>query len=111
MERFVARQNIERCRARLAIEIDPAQRTHLLRLLVEEEDKLGADYEVLTDVEREIVNGYTRIARQKIIIQELDSDGRDSAVAKALLDTFTLTQRLYENYRHKIFARINGHER
>jgi hypothetical protein len=110
MERFVARQNIERCRSRLEAETDPAQRTHLLRLLVEEEDKLGLDYEGLTDVEREIVNGYARIARQKTIVQQLDGDGRDSTKAKALLETFELTQQVHAHFRRRILAKINGHD-
>jgi hypothetical protein len=29
---------------------------------------------------------------------------------KALLDTFTLTQRIYEDYHHKIIAMIDGRE-
>ena len=64
---------------------------------------------MLTDVEREILKGYTRIARQKTIVQELDGDGRDSTKAKALLETFELTQQVHAHFRRKVLARINGH--
>jgi hypothetical protein len=83
MERFVARQNIDRCRARPETETEPTKRTFLLKLLVDEENKLGLDYELLVDVEREIANGHARINRQQIIIGQLDGDGESSAAAKS----------------------------
>jgi hypothetical protein len=65
MLQFVARQNVERCRSRLKTETDPTTRAFLLKLLVEEEDKLGLDYQLLGDVEREIINGHARITHKR----------------------------------------------
>jgi hypothetical protein len=42
MDRFVARQNIEHYRRKLATEEDETKREMLLRLLAEEESKLAA---------------------------------------------------------------------
>ena len=110
MLQFVARQNVERCRSKLQTEIDPTTRIFLLKLLVEEEDKLGRDYELLTDVEREIINGHARITRQEVIVRDLEGYGGDGAGAKPLLQTFTLTQQAYADYRHKILKAIDGGE-
>jgi hypothetical protein len=110
MLQFVARQNVERRRSRLQTETGRTIRTFLLKLLAEEEDKLGRDYELLADVEREIINGHARIARQEVIVRDLEGNGGDGAGAKALLQTFTLTQQAYADYRHKILKAIDGGE-
>jgi hypothetical protein len=110
MHRFVARQNVKRCRSRLETETDPTKRSVLLKLLVAEEDKLGRDYELLVEVEREIVKGDGRITRQEVIIDNLQHDGKESSMAKALLETFTLTQLAYADYRRKILAVIDNRE-
>jgi hypothetical protein len=59
---------------------------------------------------QEIINGHARITRQEIIVRDLDGNGGDGAGAKALLQTFTLTQQAYADYRHKILKAIDGGE-
>ena len=54
MLKFVAMQNVERFRAELNNETHPERRILLQRLLVEEEDKLGATFELLASVQRAI---------------------------------------------------------
>ncbi len=110
MHRFVARQNVERCRHRLETETDPTRRAFLLKRLLDEEDKLALDYELLDDLEREIINGHARITRQEVVIRDLESKGGNSTGARALLETFIMTQRLYADYRRKIVAVVEGRE-
>jgi hypothetical protein len=52
--KFIANENILRFRNRLRTEIDPAARSRLQKLLIEEMDKLGASPEMLSQIDREL---------------------------------------------------------
>ena len=64
MLKFVAMQNVERFRAKLNNETHPERRILLQRLLVEEEDKLGATFELLASVQRAINDCRQQIAER-----------------------------------------------
>ncbi|MBV9740659.1 MAG: hypothetical protein JOZ30_13540, partial [Hyphomicrobiales bacterium] len=51
MDRFIARENIRHFRELLWMETDPDVRARLQNSLIEEEDKLGASYDLLADVQ------------------------------------------------------------
>ena len=111
MHRFVARENIRHLRERLASDIDPKTRAHITRLLVEEEDKLGADFELLSDLDRHIRNGHQRIAQQTVVVAALERDGHDGfAQAKVLLDALIEGQCLHERYRQTVLTSIEKNE-
>ncbi len=110
MDRFVARQNVELCRLRLETETDPQRRAQLHRVLVEEENKLGKNYERLADVEREIAKGHVRIANQQALIEHHNGNGHDPSVAEALLEAFLSTQAVYVQFRDTLLAALKHHE-
>jgi len=76
MDQFVARENIRHCRDQLMSEIDPAKRAILQKILVEEEDKLGALFELIAEVKRQI-------ARAKTLIEERQTVGREHGAREA----------------------------
>jgi hypothetical protein len=107
MDRFIARENIKHFRDRLWVESDPDMRSRLHKLLVAEEDKLGADFELLADVERHIADGNHRIKRQRAIVTDMQRDGHDGLVqARVLLESFMDSQLLSKNYRRRILIEI-----
>lgn len=107
MDRFIARANIGHVRERLMSEADPAKRATLQRLLVEEEDKLAADFELLADVAGAIAKCRQRIKKQQVLVEMLESDGRDGvAAAKTLLDGLTDSLTLPQEYHQRLAIRI-----
>jgi hypothetical protein len=106
VERFIARQNVAHFRKELTSEISPERRAGLLRLLVKEEDKLGLDLQQLADLERYIAEAKIRVARQQGIIASLEADERDTAIARALLDTYVQPLDLHEKLRQKVIGRL-----
>jgi hypothetical protein len=107
MDRFIARENIKHFRDRLSVEIDLDMRSRLHKLLVAEEDKLGADFELLADVERHIADGNRRIKRQRAIVTDMQRDGHDGLVqARVLLESLMDSQLLSKNYRRRILMEI-----
>jgi hypothetical protein len=106
VERFIARQNIAHFREELTSEVSPERRAALLRLLMMEEDKLGLDVQQLGDLERYIAEEKIRIVRQQRIVANLEADGRDTAIARALFDTYVQTLDLDEKLRQKIIGRL-----
>ena len=74
-------------RAGLSSEVDPEARSLLHKLLVEEEDKLGANLELLTDIECHIMDGNRCIEKQRVLVALMERDGHNSRPqAKILLD-------------------------
>ena len=107
MQRFVARENIKHLREHLASNVDPKTRAQVTRLLVDEEDKLGADYELVADLDRHIRNGHDHIARQRGLVATMERDDHPAlGQAKALLDGLTTSQDLHERYRRSVLSRI-----
>ena len=90
MDRFVAIQRIRRFRDLLNGELDFVQRARLRKMLVEEEDKLGASLALLDDVESEISRGDLLIARQSARVATMER-GEQIGVeqARTLLDSLT----------------------
>jgi hypothetical protein len=93
MDKFVTRENIRHCRDQLNLETDPKTRAALRRILVEEEDKLGANLQLLADVDHEIKKGEVLISKQTVLVTTLERDGHDGiAQAKVLLDALIDSQ-------------------
>jgi hypothetical protein len=106
VDRFVARENINRFRGRLRSETDAALRAQLQKLLVEEEDKLAADLELLADLAREIGKCQQWIARQQVLVENLERGGSDTTTARALLNGVTETLIIHQAYRQRVATRL-----
>lgn len=91
MRRFIARANIKHLRARLEAEVEPKARALVTKLLVEEEDKLGADFELLAELDQHVRTGHERIARQAVLVD-------------------AMAQCLHEGYRKRVLIRIGDSE-
>jgi hypothetical protein len=106
MDRFIARANMDHFRDRLMSETDPTIRSTLQRLLVQEEDKLAADFELLADVAGAIAKCRQRLKKQQVLVETLERDGRDGATARALLDGLTESLILHQEYHRRIEIRV-----
>jgi len=113
--RIVSDLNVARFVDRLQLELDPAKRASLQRLLLEEEDKFGRRAERLSDVQRHLAEGSRRIALQKALIETLKANGQEVRLAERTLSNLVEIQRIFEQYRHVILDAIDqkhlGHTR
>jgi DNA-binding CsgD family transcriptional regulator len=105
---FTGKHNLEHFANRLGVESDPARRETMLRLIVEEEDKLGFGLEQLEIAEDRIAAGNKRIAMQRAVVARLGNGGSDTRLAKDVLATLVKAQALFEDYRQKILRQLNG---
>jgi hypothetical protein len=106
MDRFIARANMDHFRDRLMSETDPTIRSTLQRLLVQEEDKLAADFELPANVAGAIAKCRQRLKKQQVLVETLERDGRDGATARALLDGLTESLILHQEYHRRIEIRV-----
>ena len=108
---FVSDLNIARFLDKLRLEHDPAMRTVLQRLLIEEEDKFGGNVERLSTVQRHIAEGNRRISLQKALVEKLAAGGEDAGPAERTLSNLVEIQRIFEQYRQVILDTIDRNER
>jgi len=126
MDRFIARANIKFHSARLMTEEDADVRRclHLLldRLMTEEDadvrrrlhlllvealDRLGADLELIVEIERTISAFDALIERQRKLVMTLQHDGLDGdGRAKALLDGLVESRSVYRNYHRRMLCSL-----
>jgi DNA-directed RNA polymerase specialized sigma54-like protein len=110
LERFIATQNVARFTEQLAAEPDAQKRAILVKLLVEEVDKLGFGPEELRTADAHLTAAHHNISRQRTLIARLNQDGRDTATASELLATLTQVQDLFERYRGHILQGVERRE-
>ncbi len=103
---FACARNIENFADHLSTEADPARRAVLMKLLVEEEDKLGVGLEQLDLSEAFIVKGQSLIARQEALIERLENCGREPRSANDVLNTLTEVHNLFKDYRHLLLREL-----
>jgi PAS domain S-box-containing protein len=102
MDRFVARENIKHFRHQLEKGADGSTRASLLKLLVEEETRLGLTREQLNKLERHISRLSELTARQVELIDGLQSRGQPAERAQMVLETFNDLMATYTAHQHRI---------
>ncbi len=107
MQTFVGINNVEHFADQLGSEGDPARRATLMRLLVEEEDRLGAGLEQLGVAQMRIAKGHRLIASQRAVVAQIEGAGRDPRPARELLATLVEVQSLFERYGHTIMQALS----
>jgi hypothetical protein len=107
MARFVRDHNVEKFVDQLRLQHDPAVRTVLQRLLLEEVRKLGLNFEQLSMVDRQISEARERIRAQKGIIEGLKISGSDTNREDRLLSNLVGIQGIFEQHRQTILDSIN----
>jgi hypothetical protein len=111
MDRYIARENIRQFRDRLSREENPEARALFQKLLLEEEDKLGADLEALENVQQHIADSSQRIERQRALIATMERDGHKGLDhAKVLLNSLLESQFLFQYHYQRILIKINQNQ-
>ena len=109
MQRFVARQNVERFRQQLLdSNTDGARRSLVLKLLIEEEDKLGRTREVLREMEQQILTIKQIIDKQRETLAMLKSNGHSMERAERTLSNLLDLLATYEMHHNKIEVALSG---
>jgi hypothetical protein len=100
--------NIDRTLNRLGTYIDPSKRATLLKYLIEEEDKLGAEPDQLERAARRVREGQARIYRTLVVIERLIDCGLmdEETFSKALevVSTIRESQALIEQRYRRIVS-------
>lgn len=105
MHRFIGRENVKR--DWLVSKTEGKKRSVLTQLLVEEEDKLGADFEPLADLDGHITRGRELIRQQTVLVVSMERDGHNGiGQAKSLLAALIASQDLHQKYRQRVLIRI-----
>jgi hypothetical protein len=85
MAQFVSNLNVARFVDRLRGEHDPATRASLHTLLLEELNNSGFNLKQLGCVQREVIEGKTRVAMQMAVVETLSANGTDVRLAESEL--------------------------
>ena len=107
MAKFISDHNVEKFVDQLRWQLDPSVRTALQRLLLEEECKLGVNFEQLSVVNRQLSDAEERIRAQKCLIGRLRIKGHETASAECLLNNLVGIERIFKQYRQVILNAIN----
>ena len=105
--RSIANENILHFCNRLRTQIDPAARSRLQKLLIEEEDKLGASLDMLSQIDRELNGTKALIERLTALAAAPERDRCDGTGERPLLEGLERTRLLIEGYRLLILAKLN----
>ena len=104
MDHFVPRENIKHFTSRLKSELHPRVRSYMQRLLVREEDKLGADLEFLAEVDQTIISFDALIETQNRLVATLEHNGGEAERERATLNGLRNAHVLCQMYRQKILV-------
>jgi hypothetical protein len=107
MARFVSDHNVEKFVDQLRLQHDPAVRTVLQGLLLEEVRKLGFNFAQLSMVDRQISKARNRVRAQKDMIEGLRIKGHDTKREDRLLSNLVGIQGIFERHRQAILDCIN----
>jgi hypothetical protein len=102
MDKFVAQENIRFLHDRLQTETDPAARSLLQQLLIDEEDQLEHNCEALHEIETLIAH----VNRQQALLVSRERDGHDTGQALTLLTAYSEILLVCENQREKILIKL-----
>ncbi|MBY0320846.1 MAG: hypothetical protein K2X72_19135 [Reyranella sp.] len=98
MSVFLTEGNVEIYLSRLHTTWSLEERDRLLRLLVQEESRMGTSREHLENGERRVSDGRDRIIRQRRLVADIPPPERAAAPASLLLETLEKTQALLEEH-------------
>jgi hypothetical protein len=104
---FISDLNVARFVDKLRLQRDPATRTVLKRLLLEEVRKLGFSLEQLSKIDRQLTESRARVRAQKNLIERLRTNGRDTEPAEILLSNLVGIQEIFERHRQIIVDSLN----
>ena len=108
MDHFAKRENIKLLSSRLKSQLHPNVRSRMQKLLVEEENKLGADLQFLAELEQTIISFEALIETQKKLLATLEQNGDEAVRERTTLNGLRTTHALCQMYRQKIiFASEN----
>jgi CheY-like chemotaxis protein len=95
---YLPQQAILQFQNLLETELDPAKRANLLKLLMQEQDKLGQySHEDLASLDRQIARNEEIIDNQHALVVRLSGMGEGANGAEGLLETLVETQSLLED--------------
>jgi hypothetical protein len=101
---FASEGNISLFADQLRYETNPARQEKLKRLLIDEENRLGATEDRLRTIERKLTDGAELIMRMKRLIAEMKSSDRDTLSAEQTLRNFEMIQDLFERIHDMKYA-------
>jgi len=93
-QRFAIERNVDRLHSHLQAEGDANKRDLLLRLLVEEENKLGSDRERHAILCQKLSQGKIAIEKQNVVVKSIMLRGLDATNALEFLKNLIISRRI-----------------
>jgi hypothetical protein len=106
---FVTESNIDIYLSKLHQTHDPTERDVLVRLILEEQSRMGLSREHVENGERRVVEGRRRVEQQRLLVSEVPPPNRADHPAVGLLELMEKTQRLLEEHLKVLVARQREH--
>jgi len=106
MDKFIARENIKHFRQELEKGVEQPQRATMLRLLVEEENRIGLTGQQRAELDHYISRLSEIMARQVELIDNLRSLHQPTKLAELALATLNDLRATYMTHRQKISAQL-----
>jgi hypothetical protein len=105
--RYIARENIDHYLGLLDdADLASAKRDVIIKLLIEEEDKLSHNLEQLEFAESRAANGRARLSNLKRIRDGIADPER--AAAERLIANFEVRQQLLDGFCHHLRGKVNS---
>ena len=106
MYRYIARANIDHYLGLLDADLPLERRDVIVKLLIEEEDKLSHDLEPLEFAESRAANGRARLSKLKRNLDGVTEPER--AAAERLIANCELRQQLLDSFCHHLREKVNS---
>ncbi|WP_454617472.1 hypothetical protein [Bradyrhizobium cenepequi] len=107
MDRYVARANIDKYLDILnGVDVAAANRAVVVKLLIEEEDKLGHHLEQLEFAEMRVAKGKNNLVQARRSLEALADDSALRAQAERLVTNLEETLRLMEDFCDRIRTQV-----
>jgi hypothetical protein len=103
LDAFVSEGNVEIYLAKSYLTYDARSRDHLMRLLLDEESRMGAYREHLENAERRVREGLERVAKQRERVCVLPVKERPTSREVLLLATYERLPALLEDHLRRLY--------
>lgn len=106
MNLFVTESNVDIYLSKAYQSLDDEERNTLLRLVIDEEDRMGSRREHLENGQRRLEDCELRIRRQREIVSDLAASGQDASQAASILGTYERILGLLQQHQRMLRQRF-----
>ena len=104
---FITESNVDLVLSKGYEAMEPRQRDTLLRLVIEEEARMGSRREHVENGQRRLDDCSQRVRNQRELVSALRRQERDVGEAEFILETFERTLKILEDHQKRLVKRFH----